>query len=254
MVLQHSSVGNPYIVIKLNTCYGMPMQGFPTELCCNTISYNYVRITCFTAFYRQDPYSFLKLIYQFVQFFCYSAQLYGNNACMTVDWSDCSIKVFRVDPHQCRVARPFFSTRRLSIRDHKRLLRKGLVTLQQKTRVQDSPAAWLVLIGCGPQLKKCQFGRYFVITFKAQVWRAIHFLHGSMSVLYQFLKNHLLQLLLTGVVCYKKKLLLHHPQLTGSGDAGFKKRSESLAKPVFKVSSFKVMTKYLPTRHFFILA
>ena len=38
-----------------------------------------------------------------------------------------------------------------------------------------------MLIGCGPQLKKCQLGRYFVITFKAQVWRAIQFFHGSVS-------------------------------------------------------------------------
>ena len=116
---------------------------------------------------------------------------------------------------QSRIARPFFSARHLSIRDYKRLLQKGLVTLLQKTCVKDSPAAWLVLIGCGPQLKECQFGRHFVITFKVQVWRAIQFFHSSMSVLYQFLKNryatHLLQLLLTGVVCYKKKLLLHHP-------------------------------------------
>ena len=36
--------------------------GIPTELCCNTISYNYAQITCFTAFYHQDPYSFFKLI------------------------------------------------------------------------------------------------------------------------------------------------------------------------------------------------
>jgi len=42
------------------------------------------------------------------------------------------------------------------------------VTLQYKTRVRDSPAAWLVLIGCGPQLKKCQFGRYFVITLNEE--------------------------------------------------------------------------------------
>ena len=34
--------------------------------------------------------------------------------------------------------------------------------------------------------------------------------------------------------------------LTGLGDAGFGKRSELLAKPELKVSSFKVMTKYLP--------
>jgi len=33
--------------------------------------------------------------------------------------------------------------------------------------------------------------------------------------------------------------------LTGWGDAGFGKRSESLVKPEFKVSSLKVMTKYL---------
>ena len=37
-------------------------RDFPTELCCNTISYNYVQVTCFTTFYRLDPYSFLKFI------------------------------------------------------------------------------------------------------------------------------------------------------------------------------------------------
>ena len=57
---------------------GMPMQRFPTELCCNTISYNYVLITCFTAFYCQDPYSFLKLIYQF---FCCRIQQQGMHDC-----------------------------------------------------------------------------------------------------------------------------------------------------------------------------
>jgi len=46
-------MGNPYIGIKLNfpgldgialanTFYGMPMKGFPTELCCNTISHSYI--------------------------------------------------------------------------------------------------------------------------------------------------------------------------------------------------------------------
>ena len=62
MVLQQNSVGIPYVGIKLNTCYGMLMQGFPTEFCCNTISYNYVQVTCFITFYRLDPYSFLRLI------------------------------------------------------------------------------------------------------------------------------------------------------------------------------------------------
>ena len=62
MVLQHRSVGNPYIGIKLNTCYVMPMYGFLTELCCNTIGYSYIPETCFTTFYCLDPYFLLKLI------------------------------------------------------------------------------------------------------------------------------------------------------------------------------------------------
>ena len=39
--------------------------GFPTELCCNIISYyvrNYIQVTCFTTFYHLDSYSFLRLI------------------------------------------------------------------------------------------------------------------------------------------------------------------------------------------------
>ena len=40
MVLQHSSMENPYVRIKLNTCYCMQMKGFPTELCCNTTTSN----------------------------------------------------------------------------------------------------------------------------------------------------------------------------------------------------------------------
>ena len=45
MVLQHSSVGNPYVGIKQNTCYGMPMQRFPLAIwqldmhdCCIRVS------------------------------------------------------------------------------------------------------------------------------------------------------------------------------------------------------------------------
>jgi len=61
MGLQRSSVGNPYVGIKLNTYYGMPMWGFPTGLSCNTISYNYVKVTYFTTFYHLDPYSFFEI-------------------------------------------------------------------------------------------------------------------------------------------------------------------------------------------------
>ena len=59
MVLQHSSVGNPYIGIPKQAFSLMPMKGYPTELCCNIIiSYDYVQSTYNTTFYRLDPYSF----------------------------------------------------------------------------------------------------------------------------------------------------------------------------------------------------
>jgi len=83
-----------------------------------------------------------------------------------------------------------------------------------------------VLNGCGPQLKKCQFGRYFVITFKAK-----RFLLASKESIYNSPFTSSVNW------CHLSQEVITTPsRLTGSGDAGFGKRSESLAKPELKAT------------------
>ena len=82
----------------------------------------------------------------------------------------------------------------------------------------------------GLKPKKCQFGRYFVITFKAQVWRAIQFFHGSSYVSFvlvskESIYNSPFTASVNGCRLLQEEITTPLP-LTGSGDAGFGKRSE----------------------------